>query len=75
VAVDPAAQGTGLGRRLMDFAEEQARHMGLTRLWLCTKEVMTESASLYNHLGYREFDRRREAGYDRIFMEKMLASV
>jgi GNAT superfamily N-acetyltransferase len=28
VAVHPAAQGTGLGRRLMEFAEEQARHRG-----------------------------------------------
>jgi GNAT superfamily N-acetyltransferase len=75
VAVDPAAQGTGLGRRLMEFAQERARHMGLTRLWLYTNEVMTENVSLYNHLGYREFDRRQEAGYDRIFMEKVLASV
>jgi GNAT superfamily N-acetyltransferase len=73
VAVDPVAQGAGLGRRLMDFAQEQARHMGLTRLWLSTNEVMTENVSLYNHLGFREFDRRREAGYNRIFMEKMLA--
>ena len=75
VAVDPAAQGTGLGRHLIDFAQEQARRKGLTRLWLYTNEVMTENVSLYNHLGFREFDRRREGGYNRIFMEKKLVSV
>ncbi len=42
-------------------------------LWLYTNEVMTENVSLYNHLGYQEFDRRCEAGYNRIFMEKLLA--
>jgi GNAT superfamily N-acetyltransferase len=75
VAVDPVEQGTGLGRRLLDFAQEQARQMGLARLWLYTNEVMTENVSLYNHLGYREFDRRREAGYNRIFIEKLLEPV
>jgi GNAT superfamily N-acetyltransferase len=75
VAVDPAAQGNGLGRRLMDFAQQQARHLGLTRLWLYTNEVMTENVSLYSHLGYQEFDRRNEAGYDRIYMEKLLGRV
>jgi GNAT superfamily N-acetyltransferase len=75
VAVDPVAQGTGLGGRLMDFAEATARKIGISRLCLYTNEVMTENVSLYNHLGYREFDRRREAGYNRIFMEKLLAPV
>ena len=36
VAISPAAQGLGLGRRLMDFAEMRARAAGLLRLRLNT---------------------------------------
>jgi N-acetylglutamate synthase-like GNAT family acetyltransferase len=72
VAVHPAAQGTGLGRRLMDFAESQAGRLKLGRLSLYTNEVMTENQAIYAHLGYREVDRRTEDGYRRLYMEKVL---
>jgi ribosomal protein S18 acetylase RimI-like enzyme len=72
VAVDPAAQGTGLGRRLMEFAEQQALAAGLRRLTLYTNEVMTENLAIYRRLGYREVDRRLEDGYRRVFLEKVL---
>jgi GNAT superfamily N-acetyltransferase len=70
--VHPDAQGTGLGRRLMDFAEEQARRGGFRRLTLYTNEVMTENLGMYEHLGYKEVERRRDEGYRRVFMEKLL---
>jgi ribosomal protein S18 acetylase RimI-like enzyme len=72
VAVHPAAQGTGLGRQLMDFAERRAILLGLTRLSLYTNEVMTENQAIYTHLGYREVDRHTEDGYRRVYMEKLL---
>jgi ribosomal protein S18 acetylase RimI-like enzyme len=72
VAVHPSAQGTGLGRRLLEFAEEQARRRGLTRLDLYTNEVMTENQAIYARLGYRETARRPENGYRRVYMEKDL---
>lgn len=72
VAVHPSAQGTGLGRRLLAFAEEVARRKGLGRVTLYTNEVMTENLAIYGHLGYREVARRTEAGYRRVFMEKFL---
>ncbi len=72
VAVHPGAHGRGLGRRLLDFAEEEARRQGFGRLCLYTNEVMTENVALYSHLGYREIDRRTEDGYRRVFMEKVL---
>jgi GNAT superfamily N-acetyltransferase len=72
VAVHPAWQGTGLGRRLMEFAEQQARQRRIRRLALYTNEVMTENLAIYAHLGYRETDRRSEDGYRRIYMEKIL---
>jgi ribosomal protein S18 acetylase RimI-like enzyme len=72
LAVHPAAQGAGLGRALMDFAEQQARTLGLPRLVLYTNEVMTENQAIYAHLGYRETARRTEDGYRRVFMQKEL---
>lgn len=72
VAVSPAAQGTGLGRSLMEFAEQQARARGLSRMILYTNEVMTENLAIYAHLGYRETSRAEQDGYRRVFMEKAL---
>ena len=72
VAVHPNAQGTGLGRQLMEYAEAEARRSGLGCLRLYTNEVMTENLAMYEHLGYHEVDRRTEDGYRRVFMEKHL---
>jgi ribosomal protein S18 acetylase RimI-like enzyme len=72
VAVHPDLQGNGLGRRLMEFAEEHARKHGIRRLALYTNEVMTENQAIYARLGYRVIDRRAEDGYRRIYMEKIL---
>lgn len=72
VAVHPDLQGNGLGRRLMEFAEEQARKHMIRRLALYTNEVMTENQAIYARLGYLVIDRRVEDGYRRIYMEKIL---
>jgi len=72
IAVHPDAQGRGLGRSLMDFAEHEAARCGLTRMALYTHEVMTENQAIYAHLGYTEVERRVEDGYRRIYMEKNL---
>jgi ribosomal protein S18 acetylase RimI-like enzyme len=72
VAVHPDHQGSGLGRRLMEFAEQYARKRHIRRLALYTNEVMTENQAIYVHLGYQVTSRRTENGYDRIYMEKTL---
>lgn len=72
VAVDPARQGRGIGRRLLTFAEDEAKRRRLHRLTLYTNEAMTENLLLYAHLGYREVRRATEDGYRRVFMEKLL---
>jgi GNAT superfamily N-acetyltransferase len=74
VAVHPDAQGRGIGRRLLAFAEEESRRLGFDRVVLYTNEVMSENVAIYTHLGYREIDRRSEEGYRRVFMEKVLRS-
>ncbi|HTU74997.1 MAG TPA: GNAT family N-acetyltransferase [Trebonia sp.] len=73
VAVDPSAQGAGLGRALMEFAEREAARRGLHRMALVTHEVMTENQAIYARLGYREIERRTKDGYRRVYMEKPLA--
>jgi N-acetylglutamate synthase-like GNAT family acetyltransferase len=72
VAVHPNKQGSGLGRRLMEFAEHHARRCQIHRLALYTNEVMTENQAIYAHLGYQITDRRKENGYRRIYMQKTL---
>jgi ribosomal protein S18 acetylase RimI-like enzyme len=72
IAVHPGAQGRGLGRALMSFAEQEAARRGFTRMALVTHEVMTENQALYARLGYTEVERRAEDGYRRIYMEKPL---
>lgn len=70
VAVAPAAQKKGYGRRLIAFAEEEARRRGYGELHLYTHMLMTENIALYQHLGFREIGRMQEKGYHRVYMAK-----
>jgi GNAT superfamily N-acetyltransferase len=72
VAVDPGRQGEGIGRRLLEFAEETARRAGIATVALYTHEKMSENLALYARLGYEEDERRRENGFSRVFMSKRL---
>jgi ribosomal protein S18 acetylase RimI-like enzyme len=72
VAVDPAAQGSGLGRRLIAHAEAIARNSGARAVELYTNAAMTENQTLYPRLGYRETGRGVEDGFDRVFYRKEL---
>ena len=53
VAVAPAFQGKGIGRRLMAHAEQLAVELGRTELRLYTNARFTENVALYRRLGYR----------------------
>jgi GNAT superfamily N-acetyltransferase len=72
VAVDPDRQGEGIGRRLLEFAEGEARRAGIGTLALYTHEKMSENLALYARLGYEEEERRRENGFSRVFLSKWL---
>ena len=74
VAVDPAFQGRGLGRRLMAFAEAHAAGLGLREVRLFTNELMAENVAFYGRLGYEETERRTEGPYRRVFMRKSLTN-
>lgn len=73
IAVDPSAQGIGVGRKLFEFAEQEARRHGYDSIYLMTNEKMTENQALYSRIGYILFDRRIVHGYSRVLMRKALA--
>ncbi|WP_029005032.1 GNAT family N-acetyltransferase [Azorhizobium doebereinerae] len=73
VAVDPALHGSGIGRILLQFAEQAARDAGYGAIRLYTQEIMTENVALYTRIGYRETHRVEEKGLRRIYMLKTLA--
>ena len=72
VAVSPARQGEGIGRRLIEHAESEARRLGHRHLDLYTHERMTENIAMYSRIGYEEVERRTERGFPRVYMRKRL---
>lgn len=72
VAVDPACQGQGIGKLLMNHAEQLARAQNFNRLELYTNEVMRENIAFYEILGFQISDQGIQDGYARIFFEKKL---
>ena len=52
VATAPAAQGLGVGNRMLAFAESRARALGLDRLRLYTGEKLTGNVAWYTRHGY-----------------------
>jgi GNAT superfamily N-acetyltransferase len=73
IAVDPARQGEGLGRYLIEYAEAQAARLHLPALRLHTNVLMTENLSMYAHLGFVEAHRASENGFHRVYMRKDVA--
>ena len=72
VAVSPDAQGVGLGRRLLEFAEHTAMAAGYNSITLYTNEAMTENIGLYTRIGYAETHRAEEKGLRRVYMVRRL---
>ena len=70
VAVLPQRQGEGIGRRLVEHAESEARRLGHRHLDLYTHQMMTENIAMYARYGYKEVYRRTERGFPRVYMRK-----
>jgi ribosomal protein S18 acetylase RimI-like enzyme len=68
IAVDPAQQGKGLGRKLIDHAVSEAKRHHLSAIRLYTNVAMTENLSMYAHMGFVETHRALEKGFDRVYM-------
>lgn len=54
LAVDPSRQGTGLGRRLIEAAEQHVRDGGATAMDIRVVNLRTELPPFYRRLGYVE---------------------
>lgn len=70
VAVDPGWQARGLGRRLLAFADAEARRRGLPELGLLTNERYTANIAMYERYGYRETHREPHLGTDLVHFRK-----
>lgn len=51
--VEPDARRQGIGRAMLQFAEQECRRENISRLELSTSELQREALSLYRNSGYR----------------------
>lgn len=65
LAVDPALQGQGIGRRLMEAAEAEARRQRRGAIELQTRVELTGNHSAFARLGFRETARTAHEGFSR----------
>jgi ribosomal protein S18 acetylase RimI-like enzyme len=65
LAVLPAKQGKGIGRRLLALAETTARQRGLDALRLETRIELTGNHAAFARWGFRKTAENRHAGFDR----------
>ena len=74
VAVAPAHQKRGLGRRLMALAETRARALRRAELRLFTNARMEGNVALYRRLGYEETQREQLPDRVLVHMSKAVAA-
>lgn len=65
LAVDPACQGMGLGRRLVEHAEEFALEEGLSWLELQVRVELTANHAFFSALAFKMAGEGAHDGYDR----------
>ena len=70
--VAPSARRLGVGRRLMDAAENAARHLSIKALRLDTNRALPDALQLYRSTGWSEIDRFNDDPYPDLFFEKHL---
>jgi ribosomal protein S18 acetylase RimI-like enzyme len=72
VAVLPTQHRRGVGRALLELAEERTRAHGLGRIRLYTHVTMVENQRLYERIGYVETSRETVDERARVFYEKRI---
>ena len=76
MAVTPHLRGQGIGRRLLEFAIQQARVLGAKSLFLGSNTKLADAVHLYESVGFQHLPPERvpSVRYSRpnVFMEKTL---
>lgn len=74
-AVDPSAQGSGIGSRLLTFVEERARALGADAIALDTAETATDLIQFYQRRGYEQVGTAdfRSTNYRSVLLAKGLS--
>ncbi len=70
--VDDSVRGLGIGRRILEAAEDQARGLGIRTLRLETNGTLKEAIRLYLSAGYREVEAFNTDPYAQHWFEKRL---
>lgn len=77
MAVTPAFQGAGIGRRLLEAVIDAAQAMGARRLYLETNHTLTPAIRLYESMGFKHLPPERvvPSEYERadVYMELVFA--
>jgi ribosomal protein S18 acetylase RimI-like enzyme len=66
------SRGLGLGKRLLDVLENQARMAGASAVRLETNRTLTEAISMYRRSGYVEIEPFNDEPYAHHWFEKKL---
>ena len=74
MAVEPTAQGLGIGKRLMESAIEFARGKGARKIWLESNSVLKSAVGMYEKFGFQHLPLRKGSSYSRadVHMEMKL---
>ncbi len=72
LAVLPACQGLGLGRRLMAHVEQLAAVQGFAEVRLYTNKQFAENVAFYERLGYRIYREEEFRGGIAVHMSKAI---
>jgi N-acetylglutamate synthase-like GNAT family acetyltransferase len=75
LSVLPTCHRQGVGRTLLAYVETVAREAGHSRVRLYANARLPELVEYYAGLGYAEVERRRDRGFDRVFMAKTLDAL
>ncbi len=65
LAIRPALQGEGIGRRLFEASIEESRARNLPEIELQARVELTENHAAFAAMGFREVGRTAHDGYDR----------
>lgn len=60
MAVTESCQGTGIGRRLLEKAIQEAQALGASRLYLETNRMLAAAIRLYESVGFRHIPSARQ---------------